>query len=183
MCDGVLSLAGLGQVLDSVLSLAGLGQVLEFMYTAKLNLSPENVDDVMAVASFLQMQDIVTACQTLKSLAEPTSTAGESADASAVEGEVIGQPFLRCGFWSLCLTVGYLTGSQIPRLPCLRCGDAGKVCLALLERVLMPAPFYLWAAEGRSHTWATRCPELLSEPLRAALPEALLVTSQKPVDS
>ncbi|XP_034359489.1 zinc finger and BTB domain-containing protein 17 isoform X1 [Arvicanthis niloticus] len=65
---------------------AGLGQVLEFMYTAKLNLSPENVDDVLAVASFLQMQDIITACQTLKSFAEPSSTAGESADTSAVEG-------------------------------------------------------------------------------------------------
>lgn len=65
---------------------AGLGQVLEFMYTAKLSLSPENVDDVLAVASFLQMQDIVTACHTLKSLAEPSSTTGESADASAVEG-------------------------------------------------------------------------------------------------
>lgn len=65
---------------------AGLGQVLEFMYTAKLHLSPENVDDVLAVASFLQMQDIITACHTLKSLAEPTSTTGESADASAEEG-------------------------------------------------------------------------------------------------
>ena len=30
-------------------SLAGLGQVLEFMYTAKLSLSSENVDDVLAV--------------------------------------------------------------------------------------------------------------------------------------
>lgn len=65
---------------------AGLGQVLEFMYTAKLHLSPENVDDVLAVASFLQMQDIITACHTLKSLTEPTSTTGESADASVVEG-------------------------------------------------------------------------------------------------
>lgn len=163
---------------DSILSLAGLGQVLEFMYTAKLNLSPENVDDVLAVASFLQMQDIITACQTLKSFAEPTSTAGESADTSAVEGEVIGQLLLKSGFWSPCLTMGHLTGSQIPHLPCLGCGGAVKVCLALLERVPMPAPFYLWAAEGRSHTWATRCPELLPEPLIAALPEALLVTSQ-----
>ncbi|CAO2589808.1 Zinc finger and BTB domain-containing protein 17 [Lemmus lemmus] len=65
---------------------AGLGQVLEFMYTAKLTLSPDNVDDVLAVASFLQMQDIITACHALKSLAEPTSSTGENTEASAVEG-------------------------------------------------------------------------------------------------
>ncbi|KAJ6656849.1 hypothetical protein lerEdw1_003180 [Lerista edwardsae] len=47
---------------------AGLEQVLEFMYTAKLSLSLENVDDVLAVASFLQMQEIASACVTLKSL-------------------------------------------------------------------------------------------------------------------
>uniref|UniRef100_A0A3P8UUU3 BTB domain-containing protein n=1 Tax=Cynoglossus semilaevis TaxID=244447 RepID=A0A3P8UUU3_CYNSE len=38
-----------------------LGQVLEFMYTAKLNLSPQNVEDVLAVANFLQIQEIVNA--------------------------------------------------------------------------------------------------------------------------
>ncbi|KFO19136.1 Zinc finger and BTB domain-containing protein 17 [Fukomys damarensis] len=65
---------------------AGLGQVLEFMYTAKLSLSPENVDDVLAVASFLQMQDIVTACHTLKSLAEPVTSPGENMEAPASEG-------------------------------------------------------------------------------------------------
>ncbi|XP_045331732.1 zinc finger and BTB domain-containing protein 17 isoform X1 [Leopardus geoffroyi] len=65
---------------------AGLGQVLEFMYTAKLSLSPENVDDVLAVASFLQMQDIVTACHALKSLAEPAGSPGETTVASATEG-------------------------------------------------------------------------------------------------
>ncbi|ELW68596.1 Zinc finger and BTB domain-containing protein 17 [Tupaia chinensis] len=65
---------------------AGLGQVLEFMYTAKLSLSPENVDDVLAVASFLQMQDIITACHTLKSLAEPAASPGDNTEASAVEG-------------------------------------------------------------------------------------------------
>ncbi|MEJ1273308.1 zinc finger and BTB domain containing 17 [Cricetulus griseus] len=65
---------------------AGLGQVLEFMYTAKLSLSPENVDDVLAVASFLQMQDIITACHALKSLAEPSSSTGEDTEVSAVEG-------------------------------------------------------------------------------------------------
>ncbi|KAM9299543.1 zinc finger and BTB domain-containing protein 17 [Gastrophryne carolinensis] len=47
---------------------AGLSQVLEFMYTARLNLNRENVDDVLAVAGFLQMQEIVNACTALKSL-------------------------------------------------------------------------------------------------------------------
>uniref|UniRef100_A0A6I8NM34 Zinc finger and BTB domain-containing protein 17 n=1 Tax=Ornithorhynchus anatinus TaxID=9258 RepID=A0A6I8NM34_ORNAN len=55
---------------------AGLGQVLEFMYTAKLNLSPENVEDVLAVAGFLQMQDIVSACNALKTLTVPSTAAG-----------------------------------------------------------------------------------------------------------
>ncbi|NXE28907.1 ZBT17 protein, partial [Ardeotis kori] len=50
---------------------AGLGQVLEFMYTAKLSLNPDNVEDVLAVAGFLQMQEIVSACNALKSLAVP----------------------------------------------------------------------------------------------------------------
>ncbi|NXM90859.1 ZBT17 protein, partial [Oenanthe oenanthe] len=50
---------------------AGLGQVLEFMYTAKLSLSPDNVEDVLAVAGFLQMQEIVSACNALKSLSVP----------------------------------------------------------------------------------------------------------------
>ncbi|KAL2296677.1 hypothetical protein Nmel_016013 [Mimus melanotis] len=50
---------------------AGLGQVLEFMYTAKLSLSPDNVEDVLAVAGFLQMQEIVSACNALKSLSMP----------------------------------------------------------------------------------------------------------------
>ncbi|XP_069859988.1 zinc finger and BTB domain-containing protein 17 isoform X3 [Dipodomys merriami] len=72
--------------LDISNAAAGLGQVLEFMYTAKLSLSPENVDDVLAVASFLQMQDIITACHALKSLAEPASSPGENAESSAMEG-------------------------------------------------------------------------------------------------
>ncbi|NXM01329.1 ZBT17 protein, partial [Tyrannus savana] len=50
---------------------AGLGQVLEFMYTAKLSLSPDNVEDVLAVAGFLQMQEVVSACNALKSLSVP----------------------------------------------------------------------------------------------------------------
>ncbi|KAM7098415.1 zinc finger and BTB domain-containing protein 17 isoform 3-T7 [Molossus nigricans] len=65
---------------------AGLGQVLEFMYTAKLSLSSENVDDVLAVASFLQMQDIITACHALKSLAAPAASPGENMEALALEG-------------------------------------------------------------------------------------------------
>lgn len=48
---------------------AGLGQVLEFMYTAKLSLSPQNVEDVLAVANFLQMQEIVNACSAYQSMA------------------------------------------------------------------------------------------------------------------
>lgn len=50
---------------------AGLGQVLEFMYTAKLNLTNQNVDDVLAVAGFLQMQEIVNACTAYKTLTGP----------------------------------------------------------------------------------------------------------------
>ncbi|XP_009699179.1 PREDICTED: zinc finger and BTB domain-containing protein 17, partial [Cariama cristata] len=57
---------------------AGLGQVLEFMYTAKLSLNPDNVDDVLAVAGFLQMQEIVSACNALKSLAVPAESPAES---------------------------------------------------------------------------------------------------------
>ncbi|GLD51562.1 zinc finger and BTB domain-containing protein 17 [Lates japonicus] len=50
---------------------AGLGQVLEFMYTAKLSLSPQNVEDVLAVANFLRMQEIVNACSAYQSMANP----------------------------------------------------------------------------------------------------------------
>eukprot|EP00064_Thunnus_orientalis_P017431 superscaffoldBa00003701_g17513 len=50
---------------------AGLGQVLEFMYTAKLSLSPQNVEDVLTVANFLQMQEIVNACSAYQSMANP----------------------------------------------------------------------------------------------------------------
>ncbi|XP_034393426.1 zinc finger and BTB domain-containing protein 17 [Cyclopterus lumpus] len=50
---------------------AGLGQVLEFMYTAKLTLSPQNVEDVLTVANFLQMQEIVNACSAYQSMANP----------------------------------------------------------------------------------------------------------------
>ncbi len=48
-----------------------MGQVLEFMYTAKLSLSPQNVEDVLAVANFLQMQEIVNACSAYQSMANP----------------------------------------------------------------------------------------------------------------
>nr|XP_055044770.1 zinc finger and BTB domain-containing protein 17 isoform X2 [Misgurnus anguillicaudatus] len=53
---------------------SGLEQVLEFMYTAKLTLNPQNVEDVLAVASFLQMQEIVNACSAFQSLAVPLSS-------------------------------------------------------------------------------------------------------------
>nr|XP_009920624.1 PREDICTED: zinc finger and BTB domain-containing protein 17-like [Haliaeetus albicilla] len=54
---------------------AGLGQVLEFMYTAKLSLNPDNVEDVLAVAGFLQMQEIVSACNAAKAGALASSLA------------------------------------------------------------------------------------------------------------
>lgn len=53
---------------------SGLEQVLEFMYTAKLTLSPQNIEDVLAVATFLQMQEIVNACSAFQSLTVPLST-------------------------------------------------------------------------------------------------------------
>lgn len=47
---------------------SGLGQVLDFMYTAKLSLNPQNVEDVLSVAHFLQMQEIVNACSAYQSM-------------------------------------------------------------------------------------------------------------------
>lgn len=41
------------------------------MYTAKLSLSPQNLEDVLAVANFLQMQEIVNACSAYQSMATP----------------------------------------------------------------------------------------------------------------
>nr|4U2N_A Chain A, Zinc finger and BTB domain-containing protein 17,Nucleus accumbens-associated protein 1 [Homo sapiens]4U2N_B Chain B, Zinc finger and BTB domain-containing protein 17,Nucleus accumbens-associated protein 1 [Homo sapiens] len=78
---------------------AGLGQVLEFMYTAKLSLSPENVDDVLAVATFLQMQDIITACHALKSLARSGGgSSGGSGTAQTLQMEIpnFGNSILEC---------------------------------------------------------------------------------------
>uniref|UniRef100_A0A8C5F1W0 BTB domain-containing protein n=1 Tax=Gopherus evgoodei TaxID=1825980 RepID=A0A8C5F1W0_9SAUR len=66
---------------------AGLGQVLEFMYTAKLSLSPENVEDVLAVAGFLQMQEIVNACNALKSLTVSAEPSSESHEVPEVTGD------------------------------------------------------------------------------------------------
>lgn len=92
-------------------SLAGLGQVLEFMYTAKLSLNSENVDDVLAVASFLQMQDIITACHSLKSLAEPATSPGGHPEIAATEGKSVGRPTLSRWLWMAgpwpCLFVGH----------------------------------------------------------------------------
>ncbi|XP_061592650.1 zinc finger and BTB domain-containing protein 17 [Cololabis saira] len=50
---------------------AGLGHVLDFMYTAKLDLRPQNVDDVLSVAHFLQMQEIINACSAFQSMSNP----------------------------------------------------------------------------------------------------------------
>lgn len=41
------------------------------MYTAKLSLSPQNVEDVLAVANFLQMQEIKNACSAYQSMSNP----------------------------------------------------------------------------------------------------------------
>lgn len=46
--------------------------MLEFIYTAKLNLSPQNLEDVLTVANFLQMQEIVNACSAYQSVAAPS---------------------------------------------------------------------------------------------------------------
>lgn len=51
--------------------ITGLGEVLEFMYTAKLSLSQQNLEDVLAVANFLQMQELVNACSAYQSMAAP----------------------------------------------------------------------------------------------------------------
>uniref|UniRef100_A0A3Q0S4R2 BTB domain-containing protein n=1 Tax=Amphilophus citrinellus TaxID=61819 RepID=A0A3Q0S4R2_AMPCI len=40
------------------ISNASIQHVLDFMYTAKLSLSLQNVEDVLSVAHFLQMQEI-----------------------------------------------------------------------------------------------------------------------------
>lgn len=60
---------------------AGLGQVLEFVYTAKLNVTLENMEDVLTVASFLQMQEIVSACNALKPLSVPAESCTENQEA------------------------------------------------------------------------------------------------------
>ncbi|XP_072281750.1 zinc finger and BTB domain-containing protein 17 [Pyxicephalus adspersus] len=67
---------------------AGLGQVLEFMYTARLSLTRENVEDVLAVAGFLQMQEIVNACTALKSLSIGAVPATHSLEALSSPQEV-----------------------------------------------------------------------------------------------
>ncbi|XP_077167137.1 zinc finger and BTB domain-containing protein 17 isoform X2 [Paroedura picta] len=70
---------------------AGLEQVLEFMYTARLSLSVENVDDVLAVASFLQMQEIISACNTLRALSGPAETCpGQAGPSTAGQEKAAG---------------------------------------------------------------------------------------------
>lgn len=41
------------------------------MYTSKLGLTPQNVDDVLSVAHFLQMQEIINACSAYQSVSRP----------------------------------------------------------------------------------------------------------------
>lgn len=136
------------------------------MYTAKLNLSPENVDDVLAVASFLQMHDIITACHALKSLAEPTSSTGENTEASAVEGKVTGacpKKWSRnlASFGGPVSDLGHLPGCQILHLPCCHCRVLVRVGQALLERVPTPAlstPGPLGAREQSCCLPSSSCP-------------------------
>ena len=59
---------------------------MEFMYTAKLSLNPDNVEDVLAVAGFLQMQEIVSACNALKSLTVPAESPAKSQQPPAAIG-------------------------------------------------------------------------------------------------
>ncbi|XP_030590257.1 zinc finger and BTB domain-containing protein 17 isoform X2 [Archocentrus centrarchus] len=69
---------------------AGLGQVLDFMYTAKLSLSLQNVEDVLSVAHFLQMQEIVNACSAYQSMSNPAPsviTLDFAVDEKTGEGE------------------------------------------------------------------------------------------------
>ncbi|XP_039903350.1 zinc finger and BTB domain-containing protein 17 [Simochromis diagramma] len=69
---------------------AGLGQVLDFMYTAKLTLNLQNVEDVLSVAHFLQMQEIVNACSAYQSLSNPAPsviTLDFAVDEKTGEGE------------------------------------------------------------------------------------------------
>ncbi|XP_047452776.1 zinc finger and BTB domain-containing protein 17 [Mugil cephalus] len=69
---------------------AGLGQVLEFMYTGKLSLNPQNVEDVLSVAHFLQMQEIVnagSAYQSLSNSAPSLITLDFAVDEKTGEGE------------------------------------------------------------------------------------------------
>ncbi|XP_054904546.1 zinc finger and BTB domain-containing protein 17 isoform X2 [Poeciliopsis prolifica] len=47
---------------------AGLGHVLDFMYTSKLCLNHNNIEDVLSVAHFLQMQEIINACSAYQSM-------------------------------------------------------------------------------------------------------------------
>lgn len=139
-----------------VLSLAGLGQVLEFMYTAKLSLSSENVDDVLAVASFLQIQDIVSACHALKSLAEPVTSAGENPEVPPAEGRIIGDlflsrwlhtPFLR-GALPLALRATYAACSP---------GSAGRGWpQSHLRKVPGPAPLLPLHSTGQGAALASR---------------------------
>ena len=68
MADEPSAAASPALLLKSCSGSAGLGQVLEFMYTAKLSLSCQNVEDVVAVANFLQMQEVVNACSAYQSV-------------------------------------------------------------------------------------------------------------------
>ncbi|XP_041130494.1 zinc finger and BTB domain-containing protein 17-like isoform X2 [Polyodon spathula] len=69
------------EVVDlDISSSEGLGIVLDFMYTGILNLTSETVDNVLAVASFLQMQAVTVSCRVFKS---PQKTGAGSVNTGA----------------------------------------------------------------------------------------------------
>lgn len=71
------------------------------MYTAKLSLSVENVDDVLAVASFLQMQEVISACNTLRALSGPAEPS-PSQEGTSVAGTVLPPPPFFFPFFCYC---------------------------------------------------------------------------------
>ncbi|XP_072222950.1 zinc finger and BTB domain-containing protein 17 isoform X2 [Leuresthes tenuis] len=66
---------------------AGLGQVLDFMYTAKLSLNSQNVEDVLSVAHFLQMQEIINACSAYQSMSNSALALDFAVDEKTSEKE------------------------------------------------------------------------------------------------
>ncbi|KAM4563415.1 zinc finger and BTB domain-containing protein 17 isoform 2-T3 [Odontesthes bonariensis] len=66
---------------------AGLGQVLDFMYTAKLSLNSQNIEDVLSVAHFLQMQEVINACSAYQSMSNSALALDFAVDEKTSEKE------------------------------------------------------------------------------------------------